>query len=698
MSFRSLRPVAPMAIPLVSSALSRALALRLDPGSTYLGGGLQLTVSPGAQASNRVVLPTDAPVGSVATALGLGLGSSRFLADPEDAAFFASPGLSIITGGGSVKGSAAATATTVGRNTNAATATATNIGLANLDVVTRGGGDLRIGTIDDPFRAMATAATRSLLPSGGPPQLAAQLTALATVRGLEGAPSADPLATGALPTFFGQPNASVLASATLDADPGPTTSTLRAVADARGIEGYRVMALPSAVPGSPAQISGIAAASLSLTGAPPTGAQPADLTASAIGIDHAVLRGPVSGAVSFMGSGLAQLETASPPPPGSLRLNSLQGIGLLAVDLQSNGGAPITNEGATVVGMGGFASPGGSGWLPAMDAAGIDRSTILTGSGNDVVMGRIHTEQSSGLDGDGDGVLKADVFLDASALIGGPGGFDGIRDSLINTGLGDDAVVGAASRSRIDTAGGDDAILLDRARSSVLDGGFGNDAIAVEGLALDNSLKGGFGNDTLTVADGDGNRLDGGFGQDLTVGGTGRNIFMQSNAGAALDAAGSNTFAEQLANPAFWGSLGSQQKQELWEQGALVQGPQTLGLLDTFSNFDASRGDVLELSSTLGSLTQSLWQSQGAIFGVQGGQLVVREGPGNSRIGLVVGSLADIRSLGIGSPSLAYATDTRQLLFDADGDWSKGSQSLGTVTMADPGALTKSNIQFGSGG
>jgi hypothetical protein len=687
-----------MANPPITTALSRALALRLDQGSTYLGGGLDLTIAPSAQASNRVVLPAPEPIGSIATALGLGLGSSRFLASSADAAFFDSPGLSIITGGGSIEGTAAASATTVGRNTNSAAATATNIGLANLDVVTRGGGALRIGTPADPLQARASAATRSLLPSGGLPSLTARLSALATVRGLEGAPSADPLATGSLPTFFGQPNAAVLAAASLDADPGSTTSVARAVADARGIEGYRVMALPATAPGSPAQISGIASASLSLTGAPPTGVQPAELSATAIGIDHTVLRGPVNGAVRVQGSGLAKLDTASAPSPGSLQLDSLQGIGLLAVDLQSNGGAPLTNEGATVVGMGGFASPGGSGLLPTMDAAGIDRSTILTGSGNDVVMGRIHTEQSSGVDADGDGVLKADVFLDASALIGGPGGFDGIRDSLVQTGLGDDAVVGASSRSRIDTSGGDDAILLDRARSSTLDGGFGDDAIAVMGLAIDNSLKGGFGNDTLKVVAGDGNRLDGGFGQDLTVGGTGKNTFLQSNAGSALDASSSDTFAQRLADPTFWGSLGSQQKQELWEQGVLVQGGEVLGSLDTIGSFDAARGDILELSSTLGSLTQNLWQSQGAIFGVQAGQLVVRDGPQNSQIGVVVGNLADIRSLGIGSPSLAYATDTRQLLFDADGDWSKGSQSIGTVNVADPGALTKANIQFGSGG
>ncbi|MEA5390616.1 calcium-binding protein [Cyanobium gracile UHCC 0139] len=682
-----------MAFQPITTALSRALALRLGPGTTFLGGGLQLTIAPGAQASNRVVLPAGQPVGSLASALGLGLGSSRFLADPEDAAFFGSPGLSIITGGGSIVGTAAATATTTGRNANAADAKATNIGLANLDVITRGGDPLWIGSPGNPLQATASAATRSLLPSGGQPLLTARLSALATVRGLEGAPSTDRLAGGALPSFFGQPNAAVLASATLDADPGPTTTASRAVADARGIEGYRVMALPAALPGSPAEVSGLAVATLRLEGAPPTSVEPADLTATAIGIDHAILRGPASGPLNVQGSGLAQFDAAVAPPPGSLRLNNLQGTGLLAVDLQSNGGD------TTVVGLGGFAAPTGGGLLPAMDAAGIDGSTILTGTGNDTVFGGILTEQTAGVDADGDGVLSADVFLDASALIGGPGGFDGIRNSLINTGLGEDVVVGAASRSRIDTAGGDDAILLDRARASFLDGGFGDDAIAVLGLALDNSLRGGFGNDTVTVAAGDGNRLDGGFGQDLVAGGTGKNTFLQSNAGAALDAVSRSVapdFAERLTDPAFWAALETTAKEDLWGERAQQSG--TKVMLDTISNFDAARGDVLELSSTLGSITQSLWQSQGAIFGVQDGQLVVRDGPQTSQIGLVVGSLADIRSLGIGSPSLAYATDTRQLMYDADGDWSKGSRSLGTVTMADPAALTKSSIQFGSGG
>ncbi|MCS5698766.1 hypothetical protein NZK32_06895 [Cyanobium sp. FGCU-52] len=696
----------------ITTALSRALALRLEPSSTFLGGGLQLTISPRAQASNRVVQPASQPMGSQATALGLGLGSSRFLADAGHAEFFNSPALSVLTGGGSIAGAADATATTIGRNDNSAEATAVNIGLANLDVLTRGGGVLQIGTSSSPLTASASAATRSLLAPRSSPLLTAQLTALATVRGLEGVRTADP-ATTDLPSFYGQPKAAVLARAVLDADPGPAATSARAGADARGIEGYRVMALAPGG-GAAAQVSGLATAILSLIGAPPTSSLPADLTATAIGIDHVTLRGPGSGAVVVQGSGLALLEASNAPPSDSLKLNSLQGIGILAGDIQSNGGAPLTNEGATVRGWGGFAAPPAVGLLGSMDAAGIDRSTVLTGSGNDTVEGRILTEQETGVDANGDGRRSPTTFLDASALQGGQGGFDGIRNSLIHTGAGDDSVRGSASASVIDTGSGNDLIQLDRARDSSMDGGFGNDTVRVTDLALDNGFRGGFGNDTVEVAAGSGNRLDGGFGQDLLNGGAAtKTIFQQSNAGAALDAAAlisttpattvlpGASFAERLTDPDFWnsekGGLSAEEMQTLWTEGTLQQGAQAFGV-DTMSDFSAARGDILELSSSLGSLTQGLWEGQGALFGVQGGQLVVREGPVNSQLGVVVGTLADIHSLGIGSPSLAYATDTRQLMFDADGDWKDGgSRSLGTVNMADPAALTKANIQFGTG-
>jgi hypothetical protein len=107
---------------------------------------------------------------------------------------------------------------------------------------------------------------------------------------------------------------------------------------------------------------------------------------------------------------------------------------------------------------------------------------------------------------------------------------------------------------------------------------------------------------------------------------------------------------------------------------------------------------VLEISNSLAGITEELWATKGAIFGVNSsGDLSVQEASadGSNRVGVVVGTLADIQRLGMGSPSIAFATDTRQLMFDADGNWSQGSISLGTVNVAG-GTLNKSNFAFGS--
>lgn len=706
-----------MAYQPLSTALSRALALRLNPDSSLLGSGLNLTVSPTASASSRLVLPGIQTIGSQATALGLGFGSSRFLADPENAAFFSSGGGPVVSGGGLIRGSATAHAATSGQNPASSEATAVNIGLGRLDFISRGGGPLRIGTGSEPFAATATAAGRSLLAPETATRLNAQLTAIARVRGLEGEPGADALPAAAIPTVHGQSDNTVRATAVLDADPGPTATAGRAVADARGIEGYRVMALSE--PAVTAIVGGDATAVLKLLTAPAPISSSLDLAATAIGIDQALLRGPSVGAVVFRGAGLATLSLPAAFTPQSTQLRSLQGIGISTSTVESNGAD------TQVLGQGGFAAPGSGGFQPGMDAAGIDRSTILTGSGGDVVIGRIVRETDRGVDANGDGIVSPGVFLDASALQGGEGGFEGIRNSVINTGAGDDLVgIGqreeapipgsSASASRIDTGSGNDILLLDRARNSILDGGSGDDVVVVSGVAHDNRLQGGFGDDLVGVAAGDGNRLDGGYGHDQVIGGTGRNTFLQSNAGAALDAAGPDSalgsagrasgpgptdpaFAERLTDPGFWSPLSEEKKQTLWNEGTWREGDLSWRE-DRFANFDAARGDVLELSSSLGSISQTLWDSQGALLGVQGGALLVRDGTPGSQLGVVVGTLQEIRSLGIGSPSLAYATDSRQLMFDADGDWrSGGGLSLGSVSMVDPSALSKASFRFGSG-
>jgi hypothetical protein len=176
---------------------------------------------------------------------------------------------------------------------------------------------------------------------------------------------------------------------------------------------------------------------------------------------------------------------------------------------------------------------------------------------------------------------------------------------------------------------------------------------------------------------------------------------VQSNAGAALRAADSRTFAERLTDPAFWATLNDTAKQDLWQTGRWMQGGTVAGQVDVMSGFDPGRGDKLEISSSLAGFTQEIWNNQGGLFSFDNGQLVRQQDPlaapgaGQvSPIGLVVGTLAEIRSLGIGSPTIAYASDTHQLMFDADGDWSQGSISMGSVTMANQAAsLQKADIR-----
>jgi hypothetical protein len=123
-----------------------------------------------------------------------------------------------------------------------------------------------------------------------------------------------------------------------------------------------------------------------------------------------------------------------------------------------------------------------------------------------------------------------------------------------------------------------------------------------------------------------------------------------------------------------------------------------VAVVDTFADFAAGPGgDQLELNSSLAGIRQDLWQSDGALYRVNNGELEVIEGRGSQSIGLVVGSLAEIQSLGLGAPTIAYATDTRQLMFDADSDWSSGSISLGTLLIGNGAQLQLDNLVFGGG-
>lgn len=632
-----------------SRALSEALALKLPAGKLHwLGTSLQIRVDPTANASERRVEAGTGPLQPQATALGLGFGNSRHLP-----ASFSAPDLAVISGGGVLQGSANATANATGPLAALVAANATTIGVANVHYLSRSSDPLLIGTAADPFQAQASASSRSLLPTttaaGSGPEVGLQAQAL--VRGLEGSPD-----RGQATLFRGQPTAFVRASSLVELDPSSHT-TAAATADGAGIENASILGVGF---DGVVRIGGHAAADWTIQGSQALSAPPVQVKGQGIGIDQSTIVGASRADTVISGSGLAQLTSSLPIS-------------------QLNVATPVK-------------------------AIGIDRSTITTGLGTTLIMGT--GEASSNLGSFPNavvaGIADTKIISQGDAIIWGTTpnapGTNGILRSDIVAANGHTSVLGTADSTTIASATGTTELLLDRARGLQFQGGgFGADRITLNS-AVDNTIHAGHGNDAITVGAGGGNVIDGGFGQNLisSLGGTSRDTFVKANAGAALAAADGGSFAEQLADPAFWNALSSQQKQALWTSGEHRENGTLKGRIDTTLGFDpGAGGDVLSLSSSLASMTQSHWESKGAIFGVENGALKVLDGPANSTMGVISGTLADIHSLvGTSGCSLAYATDTRQLLFDADGNWSQGSRSIGQLSMSDGDALRKDNIRF----
>lgn len=678
------------------TAASRSVALRFQPDTDLLAGSvLRLTSSPEATATARTV-ESASPTAALATARGLGAGYSRYYAGLVDASFFNSLDLAIHSGGGVIDGTASASAVASGRGDTDATALATNVGLANVSYLDRYGGALYFGSSAAPLSALASAGTGSVLGPLPGTTPTASLRADATVRGLEGTEN-PALQRGATLPFFGQPNAAVRAASTLQLNNEGTDLRASGSADAVGIENYTIKAVPFGNGDGTTTLAGDARADLDLLGGPLDAGDRVSLNGSAIGIDDSVLYGSPTLATTITGRGIATVDATglTGDQPRQVALQQLQGIGISDSQL-------FTNQGNDVIrGFGGIAAPAlALASAGRADTAGIDASGIYTGLGNDVIFGKVLNEIEADLDADGDGLKEEAVFLDRSAQDGSIGGFDGIRNSTANSGIGNDLIAGSSNGSHFYAEIGNDSIDLDRARISSLWGGIGNDLLRIKGPAESNVLYGGIGNDNAEVKEGSGNILDGGYGQDISTGGSGRDRFLFSEGGAALTAASSSFFGEDLTELPFWATLSQNQKTDFWDTGVLrdSSGNQILGSVDTVRNFTAgSGGDVMEISSSLASITQDLWASKGAIYGVSpDGKLNVTEASadGSNRLGIVVGTLADIHKLGIGSPSIAYATDTRQLMFDADGNWNSGSISLGTVNVN--GSLTKGNFAFGA--
>jgi hypothetical protein len=337
-----------------------------------------------------------------------------------------------------------------------------------------------------------------------------------------------------------------------------------------------------------------------------------------------------------------------------------------------------------------------------VNAVGINNTWISSGAGDDTIHASILTESDVSRDTNGDGLLSADVHLEAASMQ--PTGIpqsSGFRNSYIYSGTGNDSISGSSQNSFFMADAGNDNITLDHASASSFWGGLGDDVLSSSGPSLNNTFFGGSGNDHISVSTGTGNILDGGLGQDQITSGGNSSTISYTDAAAAYRSTSISSLSGQLAEASFWNNLSELQTQELWQSGKLVSSQgNDRGQVETVRNFTAGdNGDILALSSAMAGITQELWESHGQIYEVdENGLLSSTDLPstGSERIGFAVGRHEDILKMGNGAPSFAYATDTQVLLYDADGLWDSGAKSIGIVQMQENANITMSNIRFGS--
>ena len=253
---------------------------------------------------------------------------------------------------------------------------------------------------------------------------------------------------------------------------------------------------------------------------------------------------------------------------------------------------------------------------------GMINSTVITGTGDDVVIGNAS----------GDGLTETSGFV----------------DSTIDTGVGNDQITGGANNSSFEAGIGDDEIALEASENSILDGGIGADKLSINGASNDSQIHGGIGNDQVQGGSGD-DVIQGGVGDDMIQGGAGADQFIYK----AVD---------------------------------MLRGS------DQISDFNAAEGDSIVLSNSL------LGLDDGTVLEFVSANQIETEGTINTDQSMIVDTMGNILSLGIHTNArLAYATDTGDLLFDSNGDWTQGSRTITNLSLNGSASdITSESIQIGN--
>ena len=203
-------------------------------------------------------------------------------------------------------------------------------------------------------------------------------------------------------------------------------------------------------------------------------------------------------------------------------------------------------------------------------------------------------------------------------------------------------------------------------------------------------MFGGTGRDEIVGGSGDGgkfdgaDRIEGGDGVDVSKGQGGQDTFVYSTGNSAWRGTENSEINEILLDEESWSELTNDERNVFLGE--------TERILD-FTSGRESDGDILELSTSLGSITSSDWKSEGVIMTAEQAVKYIHA----DRVGVVVDTLANIQNMGLSGRSYAISIseDGKQgmLLYDADGDFSHGAQVVSHLS-GDLRNMDKSNISF----
>ncbi len=693
----------------LSAAEALSTAVSLQPGNTgtlNAADGISLKSNTSAEAT---AASADSNQGSIASAksFGLGLGTSSVYSDNSltnpyyQATNFNSPDLKTLLGAnGGIDGVSRASASTTSKTDAATEAVAINVGLANLNLESSDANVLRIGTAADPFEAVALASSTSEAEEdcGCESEPLSQLEATAIAKGIE-----NPL--DGSKTILGQPVANVAATAIIA--PLTSNSSVRGIADADAIaiQGDEITTTPTGNGNGFATIVGNANATTGLRGvvphnlSEPSMAEPAlTFRGQAIGINAGTSSNPgrITGNSHannvIQGQGFVDLDV----PDETLLVNrnifeqpcihtDLTAIGIQNADITSGSGDD------QVIGRAGIET--GVAVLEedttTIDLAGIRNTNISTSIGDDTVVGQITSLPTAD---------EFDTTTNQAAFNGFKGREGGIvsenlqanQANTVRTGIGEDNVFGSARDYVFEGGIGADSINLDNAWNTLLVGGLGDDRLIASGTSQDVIFKGGSGRDQMIGGSGDGatfdgnDRLDGGADIDVSTGQGGRDTFVYSHGNGAWRGTANQATNKILQDEESWNDLSAEEKESF------------LGNTERITDFESgteSNADILELSSSLGTVTQAQWAQEGVIMNAVQATNALHD----DRIGIVVDNLENIQAMGMTNRNYAVAVGSDgskgMLLYDADGDFTQGSQVVSYLE-GEMSSLHKTNFQF----